>query len=104
MSSTADERLSRLEDRMLSLQKRLERLEQRAGVASAQEPAPAVLAPAPPPAQWPPAAAPRTRPPRPPRREVDLEELLGGRLLALVGGVAVLVGLAFLVALAVQRG
>src|SRR5256885_5762085 len=34
-----------------------------------------------------------------PLPEHDLEELLGGRLLALVGGLAVLVGLAFLVAL-----
>jgi uncharacterized membrane protein len=43
--------------------------------------------------------------PPPPRRErVDLEELLGGRLLALVGGVAVIVGLAFFVALAVNHG
>ena len=42
--------------------------------------------------------------PRRERREIDLEELLGGRLLALVGGLAVVVGLAFLVALAVDRG
>jgi hypothetical protein len=57
----------------------------------------------------------RPRPPTPPRprpaaarpeprRELDLEELLGGRLLALAGGVAVIVGLAFLAALAVERG
>jgi uncharacterized membrane protein len=38
------------------------------------------------------------------RREIELEELLGGRLLALVGGVAVLVGLAFFVTLVVDRG
>ena len=34
----------------------------------------------------------------------DIEELLGGRLLALVGGAAVLVGLAFFVVLAVSHG
>jgi uncharacterized membrane protein len=61
--------------------------------------APSKLAPAPPPPR--PAA-----PPPPPRErpDIDLEELLGGRLLALVGGLAVILGLAFLVALAVDRG
>jgi len=38
------------------------------------------------------------------RRKVDVEELLGGRLLALVGGLAVVIGLVFLVALAIDRG
>ncbi|MDQ1632811.1 MAG: hypothetical protein QOC80_2783, partial [Frankiaceae bacterium] len=38
------------------------------------------------------------------RPPIDLEELLGGRLLALVGGVAVLVGIAFFVALAINHG
>lgn len=42
--------------------------------------------------------------PQPGRRGPDLEELLGGRLLALVGGLAVLVGLVFLVALAIDQG
>jgi uncharacterized membrane protein len=37
-------------------------------------------------------------------RPVDLEEVLGGRVLALVGGIAVLLGLVFLVALAIERG
>jgi uncharacterized membrane protein len=40
----------------------------------------------------------------PVRREVDLEQLLGGRVLAGVGGVAVLAGLALLFALAASRG
>jgi uncharacterized membrane protein len=43
------------------------------------------------------------RPDRP-AREIDLEQLLGGRVLAWVGGVAVLAGLALLFALAVSRG
>lgn len=37
-------------------------------------------------------------------RELDLEELLGGRLLAWVGGLAVLLGIVFFVAMAVRRG
>jgi uncharacterized membrane protein len=45
----------------------------------------------------------RVRPDRP-ARELDLEQLLGGRVLAWVGGVAVLAGLALLFALAVSRG
>ena len=35
---------------------------------------------------------------------VDIEDLLGGRLLSIVGGAAVLLGLAFFVALAIDRG
>lgn len=102
MSATAEERLARLEDRMIWLQKRLERIESR---LPAEEPAPLEpprLEPSPPPAA-PPAPEPAARP-RPPAPKRDLEELLGGRLLALVGGVAVLTGLAFLVALAVEHG
>jgi uncharacterized membrane protein len=37
-------------------------------------------------------------------RELDLEELLGGRLLAWVGGLAVLLGIVFFVAMAIARG
>lgn len=49
--------------------------------------------------------APRPLPPaRPAVRALDLEELLGGRLFALAGGAAVIVGVAFFVALAVERG
>jgi uncharacterized membrane protein len=39
-----------------------------------------------------------------PRETFDIEELLGGRLLALVGGIAVVVGIAFFVALAINHG
>ena len=39
-----------------------------------------------------------------PRERLDLEELLGGRVLAWAGGVAVLAGIAFLLAIAVSRG
>ena len=41
---------------------------------------------------------------RPARRDIDFEELLGGRLLAWVGGLAVLLGIVFFVAMAVRRG
>jgi uncharacterized membrane protein len=93
--STTEERLTRLEERFWRLEERLARVEgpgapvARTTAVRPQPPAPRPPRPAPPPG---------------PRRELDLEELLGGRLLALAGGVAVLVGLAFLVALAVERG
>src|SRR3954447_10458382 len=103
MSAIDEERLARLEDRMLWLQKRLERLEGQLAAEAPEEKPRVAAAPPPAPPAPPPAPAPVARQVRPaPKR--DLEELLGGRLLALVGGVAVLVGLAFLVALAVQRG
>jgi uncharacterized membrane protein len=53
----------------------------------------------PPPVQ---ASAPVPVPAR--RHTFDVEELLGGRLLALVGGVAVIIGIAFFVALAINHG
>ncbi|MEA2922711.1 MAG: hypothetical protein QOF07_2676, partial [Bradyrhizobium sp.] len=56
------------------------------------------LPPPPPPVQAPPR---RTMPTLP---ELDLEQLLGGRLFAWIGGVAILVGIAFFVATAMQRG
>ena len=51
-----------------------------------------------------PAAAAARRRPVPRRERADLEELLGGRVLAWTGGVAVLAGIAFLLAIAVSRG
>jgi uncharacterized membrane protein len=50
------------------------------------------------------AAPPPAAPQRPARRDIDFEELLGGRLLAWVGGLAVLLGIVFFVAMAVRRG
>ena len=66
-------------------------------------PAPRPVAkPAPRPAPMPP---PRPSPPPAPKRAaVDLEDLLGGRVLAWVGGLAVVLGVAFLFAVAVSRG
>ena len=96
--SITEERLTRLEERFWQLEERLARLE-RPTIAAPQSSLVRPQPPAPTPPRPRPAAA------RPePRRELDLEELLGGRLMALAGGVAVIVGLAFLVALAVERG
>jgi hypothetical protein len=103
MSMKTDERLTLLEGRMLRLQERLERVEAKVPT----EPGPSTVAAAPALSGPVPPSAPKMLPPRPvppPRREFDLEELLGGRLLALAGGVTVIIGLVFLVALAVERG
>jgi hypothetical protein len=94
--SITEERLTRLEERFWQLEERLARLE-RPTVAAPQS---SLVRPRPPTPPRPRPAAARPEP----RRELDLEELLGGRLLALAGGVAVIVGLAFLAALAVERG
>ena len=71
------------------------------------EPKPVPVAPRPvapkPVAQQPP--APRPQPPAPKARPtVDIEDLLGGRVLAWLGGAAVAIGLAFLMALAISSG
>jgi uncharacterized membrane protein len=116
MSSNGDARVDALEEELRALSGRVAKIESALGVGSEWTSAPSEPSAQQPPA---PAARPRTapafappeplppRPPAPPRRprqEIDLEELLGGRLLALVGGLAVILGLAFLVALAVERG
>jgi uncharacterized membrane protein len=96
--STIEDRLALLEGRMIRLQERLDRVESAVSPQPAGVAAPEPARPTPPPVPEPPRATPA------PKREIDLEELLGGRLLALVGGVTVIVGLVFLVALAVERG
>jgi len=101
MSTTVEERLSQLEDQTRRLHDRLERVEAWVNVPAPRA-APQAVAPGPTRVRSAPPVEPMSRPE--PLPEHDLEELLGGRLLALVGGLAVLVGLAFLVALAVERG
>jgi len=65
--------------------------------------------PAPPPGFLPPVAS-GSAPPtwasssRKARQPIDIEDLLGGRVLAWVGGLAVLIGVAFLFAIAISRG
>jgi uncharacterized membrane protein len=43
-------------------------------------------------------------PAEPPRPQLSLEDLLGGRVLAWVGGIAVVVGIAFFLVMAASRG
>lgn len=111
-----DPRYETLERRIDALLRRIERLEGAVGVAAE--------APAAPPPPAPPARAPledvRRLPPAPgpapasrgPSRpgvldrsfELDLEELLGGRVLAWLGAIAVFLGVTFFLAMAVRRG
>ncbi len=104
-----------LEQRVEALERQLAELAYE--VAGRGAPAPAVRPPSAGDADsWPrpipPAVAPAPDYPRLPltqpiemtrRRRLDIEQLLGGRLLALVGGVAVVVGIAFFIALAVDH-
>jgi hypothetical protein len=79
--STSEERLTRLEQRFWQLEERLARIE------GTRPTAQATLVRPQPPAR--PAAPQLQRPAAqpPPRRELDLEDLLGGHLRALVGGI-----------------
>ena len=103
------------EDRVLILERQTANLNGRLKVLEAQfaeaplatppaPPAPVappttqVAPPAPAPAPAPVIAAPAAR------ASLDLEDLLGGRVLAWTGGVAVVAGIAFLLAIAVSRG
>ena len=119
-----EERFRTLEHEVERLGRRLGRLEGNTATEPATRWAPP-LAP-PPPAMPPvatgsahdptpplrPAPAPRPTPPARPKRRTpadmlggrSLEDLLGGSVLAWVGGLAVLIGVAFLFAVAVSRG
>jgi uncharacterized membrane protein len=111
----ADERLRGIERQLELLLWRVDRIEHalaHAGIrpvseaAPAPEPAPEparppVAAPPPPP---PPAPPPPSEPPAPRAPAVSFEDLLGGRVLAWVGGSAVVLGVVFFVAYAVNRG
>ncbi len=111
-SVTPMQRLESVEHVTRALTARLEALEAHTGVVPAATPVPAPA----PPAFWPPpqpaTAAPEpvtsTAPPAPPaalaRPRPSLEDLLGGRVLAWAGGLAVLVGIALLLAIAVSNG
>ena len=107
-----EQRVQGLEQELEAVKKRLARLEPQQGGQAPRVARPATVIPPararraqppsgesrPAPAQSPPAA------PRPWRPAVDLEDLLGGRVLAWLGGVAVAIGLAFLMALAISNG
>ena len=132
MARISEGRVQILEQQTANLNTRMRALEAQFADAPAREPAyalsprtatPAVETPAAaiPAAAAPDAAAPAWPPPTTaplgvpaqapapvataaPRERLDLEELLGGRVLAWAGGVAVLAGIAFLLAIAVSRG
>jgi uncharacterized membrane protein len=97
MEPTVEQRLHFLEERVKTLEGLL-------GVGAAP-----VRAREPFPARSPEPAAPaapvaRPAPAAPPRPPVDLEELLGGRVLGWVGGIAVVVAAVFFVVMAVRNG
>jgi uncharacterized membrane protein len=94
MESTVEQRLNFLENRVKTLESLL-------GVAAAPAPARAVPFPPPTPAK---PAAPAAEPVATPEPTFDLEELLGGRVLGWVGGVAVVVAAVFFVVMAVRNG
>jgi uncharacterized membrane protein len=101
------------EQRLGELETEVRRLRARVAVLEPPVVAPAAHAPPAQPVAQPvrvvraperPVAPPPPPPPAPPRPRRDLEELLGGRVLGLAGGIAVLLGIGFLVAMAVNNG
>jgi uncharacterized membrane protein len=91
MESTVEQRLTFLENRVKTLEGLLE-------VRRVPFPAPAAASP---PAKPPPDADWSSPAPKPPP---DLEEILGGRVLGWVGGVAVVIAAVFFVVMAVHNG
>jgi uncharacterized membrane protein len=108
MTALESDRLALLEEELSALSERVSRLEAERQVAWRRTvgSAPARPRPTLAPARAVPAAVRllQSWPPASGGRSLNLEDLLGRRLLALVGGVAVLAGAAFLVAVAVERG
>jgi len=90
MESTVEQRLAFLENRVKTLEALLE-------APAAPAPRPRPFPPAPKPIE-PPTPAPQPEPAR------DLEELLGGRILGWVGGIAVAIAAVFFVVMAVRDG
>jgi uncharacterized membrane protein len=90
MEPTVEQRLNFLENRVKTLEGLL-------------EVAPPVRAPFPPP-PVPHAPPAKSKPQAPPEPARDLEELLGGRILGWVGGVAVVIAAVFFVVMAVRNG
>lgn len=98
---TAESRLDSNDRRLADLTHRLERIERRVFPSAAPEPRP----------QDAPVARPVATPTQPAASRSDsaspqrgLEELLGGRVLAWVGGIAILLGIVFLLGIAIDRG
>src|SRR5437868_11831636 len=94
-----------VESRLSSLEERVRTLEGLLRVALASAPQPAASAPPPVPATVAPPPPPRSRAPAPVVREpLDLEQVLGGRVLAWVGGIAVVLAAVFFLVMAVHNG
>src|SRR4051794_29986067 len=96
-----EDRIAALEERAATLEARVRELETHPQSAPPPRPAPTPAYPPTRPVAPPP---PRIAAPREPRPDRDLEDLLGGRVLAWVGGVAILAGLTFLLTIAISRG
>ena len=103
MDPSVEARLTSLERTLELLTERLDRLEDvRVVAAPSPAPAPPTAAPS---SIAPPPAPPRVVPPLRGRLEdLDLENLLGGRVLAWVGGSAIVLGVVFFLVMAVRRG
>lgn len=99
MDASTESRLQALEERVRTLEALLS-----AGPLPAPVPAPAAQAR---PAPWPAATAPAAAAPArvaAPREPLDLEQLFGGRVLAWLGGIAVVLAAVFFLAMAVHNG
>lgn len=95
-------RLESNEQRLADLTRRLERMERRVFPSATPEPRAPSTHPLPAVLQHPAQPEPSRPGSRPPQR--GLEEILGGRVLAWVGGVAILLGIVFLLGIAIDRG
>ena len=93
MVGTPEDRLQALEREVGELRARLERLE---GSPPRPVPTPPVSAPIPP--------VPARTPPAPKKEPISFEDLLGGQVLAWVGGAAVVLGVVFFLVMAASRG
>jgi len=96
-----DDRLDELERRLATLDERLGRIERQLSARTPQPPPRAEPAKEPRRQQ---ASAARRFAPNPTVSPVSLEDLLGGRVLAWVGGVAVVLGVVFFLVMAASRG
>jgi uncharacterized membrane protein len=103
-----DARLERVEALLADVVERVARLEGQPAAPSqpvAQEPAPVAATPQTSPPAPEPTAETAPKPPRQVLRPGEtFEDLLGGRILAVVGGLAILIGVVFFLVIAVDRG
>ena len=104
MQGSPDARLEALEREIEELSARLARLEHSQQPGDASRPAPPTT-PIPAPEQRPlPKPLQEPKPPEPARAPISIEDLLGGRVLGWIGGAAVVLGVAFFLVMAANRG